>query len=231
MPITRGLPRFNLRLCFIGNDLRFGQSPLVLRTSYLLRPKLLQPPALRTASGLPTFDAGLPSYLASNALRRPLNSTFTPMAHHRQHGGHAHHHHHDNTYLTSTNKKDAGVRITRIGLYVNLMMAISKGLGGYLLNSQALVADSFHSLTDLVSDFLTLATVAWSLKPPTTKFPGGYGKIESLGSLGVSSLYVVSESFSPIFTQSLQSKVRSRDRCVTADFCIKDPCCFVIKKS
>lgn len=117
------------------------------------------------------------------------------MAHHRQHGGHAHHHHHDNTYLTSTNKKDAGVRITRIGLYVNLMMAISKGLGGYLLNSQALVADSFHSLTDLVSDFLTLATVAWSLKPPTTKFPGGYGKIESLGSLGVSSLYVVSESF------------------------------------
>ena len=67
-------------------------------------------------------------------------------------------------------------------------MAIGKGLGGYFFNSQSLIADAFHSLTDLVSDFLTLATVSWSLKPPTSRFPGGYGKIESLGSLGVSSL-------------------------------------------
>lgn len=37
---------------------------------------------------------------------------------------------------------------------------------------------------------MTLATVSWALKPPTEKFPLGYGKIESLGSLGVSSLLV-----------------------------------------
>ena len=67
-------------------------------------------------------------------------------------------------------------------------MAVAKGLGGYYLNSQALVADAFHSLTDLVSDFLTLGTVSWSLRAPTARFPAGYGKIESLGSLGVSSL-------------------------------------------
>jgi divalent metal cation (Fe/Co/Zn/Cd) transporter len=35
---------------------------------------------------------------------------------------------------------------------------------------------------------MTLATVSWALKPPTEKFPLGFGKIESLGSLGVSSL-------------------------------------------
>ena len=99
-----------------------------------------------------------------------------------------HHHHHDNTYLISPNRKDAGVRITRIGLYVNFVILVGKGLGGYFFNSQALVADAFHSLTDLVSDFLTLATVTFSLKPPTSRFPTGYGKIESLGSLGVSSL-------------------------------------------
>lgn len=111
----------------------------------------------------------------------------------RLHGGHSHSHshQHDNTYLTSRNKKDAGVRITRIGLYVNLVMAIGKGIGGYYFNSQALVADAFHALTDLVSDFMTLGTVSWSLKPPTQRFPSGYGKIESLGSLGVSSLLLV----------------------------------------
>lgn len=53
--------------------------------------------------------------------------------------GHGGHHHHDNTYLVSKNKTDAGVRITRIGLYVNLVMAVSKGIGGWYFNSQALV--------------------------------------------------------------------------------------------
>lgn len=52
--------------------------------------------------------------------------------------GHSHaHHHHDNTYLTSGNKSDPGVRITRTGLYVNLGMAIAKGAGGVVFNSQA----------------------------------------------------------------------------------------------
>ncbi|KAK7940843.1 Mitochondrial metal transporter 2 [Apiospora aurea] len=108
---------------------------------------------------------------------------------HSGHGhGHGHHHHHDNVYLTSKNKNDAGVRITRIGLASNLGMAVAKGVGGYMFNSKAMVADAFHSVTDLASDILTLATISWSLRPPTDKFPVGFGKIESLGSLGVSGM-------------------------------------------
>lgn len=80
------------------------------------------------------------------------------------------------------------MRITRIGLLVNLAMAIGKGIGGVIFHSQALIADAVHALTDLVSDFMTLATVSWSLRAPTDKFPAGYGKVESLGALGVSSL-------------------------------------------
>ncbi|KAK5197043.1 mitochondrial metal transporter [Exophiala xenobiotica] len=108
----------------------------------------------------------------------------------RSHAGHSHGHghSHDTAYLTSKNKNDAGVRITRIGLFVNLAMAISKGIGGYVFHSQALIADGFHALTDLVSDFMTLATISWSLRPATSRFPSGYGKIESLGALGVSGL-------------------------------------------
>jgi len=80
------------------------------------------------------------------------------------------------------------VRITRIGLYSNLGMAIAKGAGGYMFNSQSMIADAWHSMTDLASDVLTLATISWSLKPPTDRFPTGFGKIESLGSLGVSGM-------------------------------------------
>lgn len=38
---------------------------------------------------------------------------------------------------------------------------------------------------------MTLATVSWSIKPPTARFPSGYGKVESLGSLGVSGILLV----------------------------------------
>jgi divalent metal cation (Fe/Co/Zn/Cd) transporter len=114
---------------------------------------------------------------------------------HGGHHGHGHHHHHDNAYLTSSNKKDAGVRITRIGLFSNLGMAVAKGAGGYAFGSQALIADAWHSLTDLASDVLTLATVSLSLRPPSEAFPSGFGKVESLGSLGVSGMLLAGGMF------------------------------------
>lgn len=81
-------------------------------------------------------------------IRKPASATmdFTPgpgVGHiqTREHGSHSHSHghshNHDNTYLTSTNKTDPGVRITKVGLYVNLGMAIAKGAGGIVFNSQA----------------------------------------------------------------------------------------------
>lgn len=80
----------------------------------------------RNPSALSASPATMATSIQSNA----------PQA--RAHAGHSHsHHHHDNTYLTSTNSRDPGVRITRIGLYVNLGMAIAKGAGGYIFNSQA----------------------------------------------------------------------------------------------
>ena len=62
--------------------------------------------------------------------------THTGHSHGGSGGGGHHHHHHDNTYLVSKNRSDAGVRITRVGLYVNLGMAVGKGAGGYFFNSQ-----------------------------------------------------------------------------------------------
>ena len=189
MPLIRGLHGFDVRLRF-GS--KCGQRSPILNP---LRHPAYSPVAnvhFGVAQSIATTsDIRSTWHNSDNVRSGRLVITMTSNPQTRQHSGHSHHHHHhhhDNTYLTSSNKKDAGVRITRIGLFVNLMMAMGKGLGGYFLNSQALVADAFHSLTDLVSDFLTLATVAWSLKPPTERFPAGYGKIESLGSLGVSSL-------------------------------------------
>lgn len=78
--------------------------------------------------------------------------------------------------------------MTRLGLFVNVGMAVSKGVGGYAFNSHALIADAAHALTDLISDFMTLATISVALKPPTSQYPNGFGKVESFGSLVVSGL-------------------------------------------
>jgi divalent metal cation (Fe/Co/Zn/Cd) transporter len=113
-------------------------------------------------------------------------------AHSHSHGlGFGHHHHHDNAYLLSKNRSDPGVRITNIGLLSNLAMAIAKFIGGWAFGSRAMIADAWHSVTDLASDILTLATVSWSIKPPTERFPLGFGKVESLGALGVSGMLIV----------------------------------------
>ena len=57
---------------------------------------------------------------------------------HHHHHGHGHHHGAD-PFLLSKDTTDPGVRITRVGLYVNLAMVVTKGIGGWMFNSQALV--------------------------------------------------------------------------------------------
>lgn len=110
----------------------------------------------------------------------------------RSHAGHGHHHHHtEPSALLSADKSDPAYRITRLGLVANVFMAIGKGVGGYMFSSAALLADAAHSLTDLVSDFMTLATIRFSKMEPTKRFPLGYGKIEGLGSVGVSGMLVL----------------------------------------
>ncbi|OJJ55240.1 hypothetical protein ASPSYDRAFT_99847, partial [Aspergillus sydowii CBS 593.65] len=193
-------------------------SGLVRRSNLRARPRLPRPALARspsqfrvlrtTATSLFRAKSSYSPPLPSNVHLRPLpplsllttsttltttpSTTLPLMATqtrgHGGHGHHHHHHHHGNAYLTSSNTHDAGVRITRLGLVANLAMAIGKFIGGYVFHSQALIADAYHALTDLVSDFLTLGTVAWSLKPPSERFPNGYGKIESIGALGVSGL-------------------------------------------
>ncbi|EKG18276.1 Cation efflux protein [Macrophomina phaseolina MS6] len=106
--------------------------------------------------------------------------------------GHGHHHHHtDPALLLSKDKNDAAVRITRLGLYLNVVLAVGKGIAGYYWNSKMLIGDAFHSLSDMASDIMTLLTVKWALRPPSERYPTGFGKIECLGSLGVSSILLL----------------------------------------
>lgn len=100
--------------------------------------------------------------------------------------GHSHSHGAGHNELLKTDAKlilgNPAVRITWVGLLVNVGMAICKGIGGIYFHSQALTADAIHSVSDMILDFLTLATVNVANKVGSpTHFPLGYGKIETVG--------------------------------------------------
>ncbi|EGZ27042.1 hypothetical protein PHYSODRAFT_308518 [Phytophthora sojae] len=83
------------------------------------------------------------------------------------------------------------MKITRVGMYVNVAMAATKGAVGVAIHSSALVADAAHSLSDLLSDVVTLWSVKVARLPPDPKHPYGYGKYEAVGSLSVGAILVL----------------------------------------
>ncbi|KAL7580859.1 hypothetical protein ACA910_001129 [Epithemia clementina (nom. ined.)] len=80
-------------------------------------------------------------------------------------------------------KADPAMRVTLIGVLINLVLSIGKWVVGVGCHSSALIADAGHSLSDLVSDFVTLFAVQVARLPPDDDHPYGHGKFEAIGSL------------------------------------------------
>ncbi|KAI0666531.1 cation efflux family-domain-containing protein [Trametes maxima] len=83
---------------------------------------------------------------------------------------------------------DRGSRITLVGLASNVVLTGAKGAAGWYMNSAALLADAGHCAGDLVGDFITLFSWRLSRKPPSARYPYGYGKFEVIGTTLVSLL-------------------------------------------
>lgn len=84
----------------------------------------------------------------------------------------------------SLDKHDARYRevrkVTLIGSVVDLLLAVAKLVVGYVGQSQALIADGIHSLSDLVTDFMVLFAFKHSHRDADEDHPYGHGRIETL---------------------------------------------------
>jgi len=87
--------------------------------------------------------------------------------------------------MLTANKADAD-RVTWIGVAVNLLLSVGKLVAGITAHSSVLVADAGHSLSDLVSDFITLWSVNVARLPANEDHPYGHYKFEAIGSLFLS---------------------------------------------
>jgi cation diffusion facilitator family transporter len=77
------------------------------------------------------------------------------------------------------NKKTEIRKITLWGLWVNIFLSVIKFIIGFFGNSQAVIADAAHSLSDTSTDFLILFGVKYWTAPPDSEHQYGHQKIES----------------------------------------------------
>lgn len=82
-------------------------------------------------------------------------------------------------------------RVTLVGALVNLLLSVVKIAAGLLAQSQALVADGLHSLSDLLSDGVVLLATRYGRQAPDASHPYGHERIETFGTLLVATLLVL----------------------------------------
>jgi cation diffusion facilitator family transporter len=84
-----------------------------------------------------------------------------------------------------------GLRVTWVGLFVNVGLIVIKLWGGFVGRSQALLADAAHSISDLFSDAIVLVGLRWGRKSADFDHPYGHGRIETISCLLVGFLLLV----------------------------------------
>jgi cation diffusion facilitator family transporter len=76
-------------------------------------------------------------------------------------------------------------RVTLLGAAVNLLLSSAQIAGGLLAQSQALLADGVHTLSDLASDALVWFAAKHANQGADEEHPYGHGRIETLATVGI----------------------------------------------
>lgn len=92
---------------------------------------------------------------------------------------HPRHHAHDSLEERGT----AVSHSTRISIVTNLVLTIVQSVVGWFSGSQGLIADSVHTLSDVLSDGIVLLINRYSKKDPDPEHPYGHYRFETAGSL------------------------------------------------
>ena len=75
------------------------------------------------------------------------------------------------------------IRVTLIGMALDLALGVGKIIGGVFTSSFALVADGVHSLTDAATDIFVLIIARTAYAAPDRGHPYGHGRFEAVGTI------------------------------------------------
>jgi len=82
-------------------------------------------------------------------------------------------------------------KVTLVGAFVNIVLAVAKIVLGVVGQSQALVADGVHSLADLISDAIVLWAAKHSTAEADERHPYGHGRIETVVTVGLGVFLII----------------------------------------
>jgi cation diffusion facilitator family transporter len=77
-------------------------------------------------------------------------------------------------------RAERAIRITYLGVAVNVVLLTAKFAAGVLGNSQAMIADAVHTLSDFATDIAVLIGIRYSRKPKDEDHAYGHGKYETI---------------------------------------------------
>jgi len=77
------------------------------------------------------------------------------------------------------------IKVTLVGSVVDLSLGVLKIFFGYTAQSQALIVDGFHSLSDLATDAMVIFAAKHSHREADEDHPYGHGRIETLATVGL----------------------------------------------
>lgn len=77
------------------------------------------------------------------------------------------------------------------GIVGNLLLALMKGIVGFMSGSRALIADAAQSASDVAGSCAVLVGLKAARKPPDRDHPYGHGKAESIAAIIVSVLLIL----------------------------------------
>ena len=77
------------------------------------------------------------------------------------------------------------VKVTLIGAVIDLLLGVFKIFFGFLSQSQALIADGIHSLSDLATDGIVLYAAKHAHTEADEEHPYGHGRFETVATVGL----------------------------------------------
>ena len=89
--------------------------------------------------------------------------------------------------MNTTNQKiNQDIRITLLGVIVNITLSTLQLIVGIFGRSSAMIADAIHSFSDLITDSIIIISLQITKKPADESHNYGHGKVETLASTLVS---------------------------------------------
>lgn len=88
-------------------------------------------------------------------------------------------------------RKDIGYLEAWVSIIGNILLFIVKFFSGLSLNSISLIADAFHSLSDVLTSVIVLLGFKMGSKPADEEHPFGHGRVEQIATLIIAILLLL----------------------------------------